>query len=171
MSAILVKPSTQYKESYIEALFEMKQESDIPEYYDKQIESVEQYIAHMEKVAKGEDLARGEVIRSEFWLIEDGKYIGKIFIRHKPSGRTPEIASHIYYEIRSTERKKGYGTEILKQGLGEAKQLGLSDVIITCQKDNTPSKLIIEKNGGVFIDEVSIPHDPVPFLKYRIIFK
>lgn len=169
MSAILVKPNTLYKESYIEALLEMKEESDFPDYYENEVKNVGQYIVHMEKVAKGEDLARGEVVRSEFWLIEDRKYIGKIFIRHKPSGRIPEISSHIYYEIRPTERNKGYGIEILKQGLQEAKQLGLSEVIITCQKDNTPSRLIIEKNNGVFIEEVSVPNSSVPFLKYKII--
>jgi predicted acetyltransferase len=169
MTSLLIKPDLEYKASYIEALREAIKESSFPEHYEAQIQDIEQYIVHMEKVAQGEDLTSGEVKRSEFWLIDDKRYIGKIFIRHKPSGRTSLIASHIYYEIRPSERGKGYGVEILKQGLSQAKNLGLSEIIITCSKDNIPSKLIIERNGGIFMEEISIPGDAVPFLKYRII--
>ena len=57
-------------------------------------------------------------------------------------------ASHIGYAVKPSERKKGYGTEMLRLGLLKAKKIGIKKVIMNCNIDNLPSKKIIEKNGG-----------------------
>jgi len=169
MSSIkLTTPSLIYKESYTEALRELLAESPNPEHIKSEINNLENSIKHKEDTSQGKNLASGEVPRSEFWLIDNDRYIGKIQIRHKPSGRIPEAASHIYYEIRPTERDKKYGLEILRLGLTEAKKLGMHEVIITCSKDNTPSQKIITQNGGQFTEEIPMPNNEPLLLKYKI---
>ena len=164
----LVVPDIFYKESCIAALHESLAESISQEQTLSEIKNIEDAIQHKLDAVSGVNLRRGEVARSEFWLIDDEKYIGNIQIRYSPSGRTAESASHIYYEIRPSQRKKKYGTEILKRGLMEASILGLSEVIITCEKGNIPSQKIIEANGGEFLEEIRMEGGERPLLKYRI---
>lgn len=107
----------------------------------------------------------------EYELLDNEVIIGKIQIRMKPSHGTnvpPDFANHIYYEIEETYRNKGYGKEILKLGLQEAKKLGLKEVIITCDETNTASKKIIEANGGEFLDKKSLLDGSGVMLKYII---
>ena len=81
-------------------------------------------------------------------------------MREKPSagvGVPKNLASHIYYEINEEERGKGYGTKLLGLGLQKAKKIGLEDVSVSVMGNNVPSKKIIEKNGGVFIEQATSP--------------
>ena len=109
---------------------------------------------------------------SEYELVEGNQAVGFIQIRHKPSygeGVPAHLANHIYYEIRTEYRGKGYGKIILKLGLEEAKKIGLSEVFITSLESNIASRKIIEGNGGILIDEDIIPADGQKMLKYKII--
>ena len=58
------------------------------------------------------------------------------------------IGGHIGADIRRSERKKGYGTLILKLTLEKAAEVGLKKVLITCDAENTASAKTIEKCGG-----------------------
>ena len=55
---------------------------------------------------------------------------------------------HIGYSVRPSERKKGYGTEILKQALEYAKTININNVMLACYKENEGSRKIIVKCGG-----------------------
>lgn len=106
---------------------------------------------------------------SVFDLVVDGEKVGFLQLREKLSagiGVPEHMESHIYYEIDERCRGKGYGTEILKLGLEEAKKLGFSEVIICVLEDNLPSKKIIEKNAGSFIEQADTPESTM--LKYRV---
>ena len=54
----------------------------------------------------------------------------------------------------STERKKGYGTMMLKLGLEKYKELNLRKVLITCDKINIASAKVIQNNNGILDNEV-----------------
>ena len=54
----------------------------------------------------------------------------------------------------STERKKGYGTMMLKLGLEKYKELNLSKVLISCDKINIASAKVIQNNNGILDNEV-----------------
>lgn len=116
----------------------------------------------------------GKLPTSEYQLFDGDTVIGRIQVRHKPSHGTnvPEkLANHIYYEILPEHRSKGYGKEILRLGLEKAKEIGLSEVFITCMEDNLHSKKIIESNGGIFIDDGMVPMEHgenKKMLKYKI---
>ena len=54
------------------------------------------------------------------------------------------------YSVRPSERRKGYATEMLRQILVIAKQVGLKDVHLSVERDNEPSVKTIIKNGGKY---------------------
>lgn len=157
----LVSPSVLYKESYLKGLKELIHESPNPDAIKWQIDNFDEYISNFNILDNVENITNGIVPYSEYWLIENGEYIGTIVIRHKPSGRLESIKSHIYFHIIPSKREKGYGLKILELGLVKARKLGLKDIIITCNYDNVASRKIIEQNGGIFIEDITVPDGPV----------
>jgi predicted acetyltransferase len=92
---------------------------------------------------------------STYWLIKDrSRIIGAVNIRHRLNPYLLEVGGHIGYGIRPSERRKGYATEILKQALAKARDPGISEALVTCDKDNIGSAKVIIKNGGVLESEV-----------------
>ncbi|HON10797.1 MAG TPA: GNAT family N-acetyltransferase, partial [Chitinispirillaceae bacterium] len=63
-----------------------------------------------------------------------------------------QYGGHIGFSVRPCERKKGYGTEILRMGLLYAKSLGIKKVMLGCFSDNLPSARTIEKCGGILTE-------------------
>lgn len=81
----------------------------------------------------------------------DNKVVGLIDLRHHINHPIlKEIGGHIGYNIRPSERRKGYGTEQLSLCLLKAKELGLDKVLVTCLNNNEGSKRIILANGGIY---------------------
>ncbi len=58
------------------------------------------------------------------------------------------------YGIRFSEWNKGYGTHMLEMALKEAKKIGLTKVLITCDDDNIGSAKVMENNGFVLQDKI-----------------
>lgn len=97
----------------------------------------------------------GPLPTSEFELQDNGIVLGILQLRHQPSKATsfPEgFESNIYYEIYPEYQRRGYGTLILKLGLLKAEEIGLTEVVLTCEEDNIASQKIIESNGGILVD-------------------
>ncbi len=62
-------------------------------------------------------------------------------------------AGNIGYGIRPNERKKGYGTMLLKLLLLECEKMGMYEVCISCLEENIGSKKIIINNNGLLEKE------------------
>ncbi len=75
-----------------------------------------------------------------FGTIEDSK----ILDYHKYYLNTGNIG----YGIRPTERKKGYGTILLNLLLLECEKFGMSEVCVSCLKENIASSEVIKNNNG-----------------------
>jgi predicted acetyltransferase len=85
-----------------------------------------------------------------FWLVQDEtRILGELRLRHRLTEMLAIEGGHIGYNIRPSERRKGYGTLQLRLGLEKARGLRLTRVLVTCDDDNLPSAKIIETNGGV----------------------
>ena len=79
----------------------------------------------------------------------NNKPIGEVGIRTTLNDFWCNKGSQIFYKIRKSERKKGYGTRMLELALIECRKLGFQKVRINCDDNNVASKKVIEKNGGV----------------------
>ena len=91
-----------------------------------------------------------------FFLLDTkrNRLIGAVNIRHYLNERLLFDGGHIGDGIRPSERRKGYGTEIIRLALEECKKLGIYRVLITCDKENIGSRKTIINNGGVLENEV-----------------
>jgi predicted acetyltransferase len=167
--ASLVRPSEVYKDSYIEALQEFRAEArytgqDAPRISANFAVFVRQLLDY----ESGIGLAPGRVPDTIYWLVEGDKYIGRVSVRRELNDNLRRIGGHIGYDIRPSERRKGYGTLILRLALEKAKEIGLKQVLITCDFDNIASKKIIEHNGGKLEGQFKVEEQETPILRYWI---
>lgn len=97
----------------------------------------------------------GLVPNSVFFLLDEGKdrLLGAVDIRHYLNDALLKDAGHIGDGIRPSERRKGYATELVRLALNECRRLGISRVLMVCDKDNIGSIKSIVRNGGVLEDE------------------
>lgn len=153
----LVEPTMQYEGSFLSSLVE----ENLPDeqgfgmigqnYKDLgSPETLEEYIQIRKDHAEGKNLKEGWVPATTYWLIDRDIFIGEITVRHELTDHLRNAGGHIGYWIRTSERQKGFGKIILKLALKKAKELGIKEVLVTCDETNTASKRIIEANGGVF---------------------
>lgn len=98
--------------------------------------------------SKGIGLKPGYVPQTIFWAYADNKPIGLVKIRHYLTDALREHGGHIGYALIPEERGKGYGKELLRLGIEQAKKLGIEEVLATCKVANIPSRKVIEANGG-----------------------
>jgi predicted acetyltransferase len=95
----------------------------------------------------------GYVPSTELWWVEGDEFIGRIGIRHRLTPMLLEIGGHIGYDVRPSARRRGHATEMLRQGLAVAHELGIDPALVTCDVGNVGSRRVIERNGGAFEDE------------------
>jgi predicted acetyltransferase len=158
----LVEPSLIYGESFKEAIQEFG-EGHIPALIDEQAgrHNVPEYIEKTRQWSEGKNLPEGFVPSSTYWLIDNKRFVGHINIRHQLNEKLRLIGGNIGYAVRPSLQGKGYGTILLQLALKKAGDLGLNTILITCDKDNIGSRRVIEKNGGVFQQEIMIDGKPV----------
>jgi len=144
----LVPPSRQYKENYAAAVEELQDEPHTLE--EKRPTDINEYIVWRTDHAQGKNLPEGWIPASTFWLVESGIVVGEVSIRHELTEFLRTVGGHIGYWIRPSKRRQGYGKEILRLALQQAKNLGIAQVLITCDETNDASRKIIEANGGIF---------------------
>lgn len=75
-------------------------------------------------------------------------FLGVVNIRNELSEHLYHAGGHIGYEIRPSDRRKGYATKLLELSLIEAKKLGIHEVLVVCDAVNADSERVIIKNGG-----------------------
>lgn len=90
-------------------------------------------------------------------------------IRHRLNEHLLRIGGHIGYGIRPSERNKGYATMQLALALDKAKEMGLTRVLLTCDKYNIGSAKTIINNGGILDSEDII--DGIEIQRYWIELK
>ena len=86
------------------------------------------------------------------WWVDGDDYLGRIAIRHRLTAFLLEVGGHIGYDVRPTRRREGHATEMLRQSLPWARDLGIGPALVTCDDDNVGSIRVIENAGGALED-------------------
>jgi predicted acetyltransferase len=163
----LIEPTSLLKDDFYALTEEFLAEED--QRYREAIADFEGFIKLCSDEAVGCNLAPGRVPQSTFWLVRNGQSIlGCSRLRHTLNAFLEEEGGHIGYDVRPSERRRGYGTLLLRLTLDKARELGLKRVLVTADSSNIPSWRIIEKNGGVLQSEARSQHTDDPLRKYWI---
>lgn len=170
----LVFPSSEYKDSFIQALkeYQATDAADRKDIYELNSEDLEKdftlYVSKLLSESEGKNLPDGYVPQTTYWLIDNDEFIGRVSIRHTLTELLLREGGHIGYDIRPSKRNKGYGKKILQLSLPKAKELGIHKALVTCDENNIGSKKIIEANGGVFENVIEIGKGRPRKLRYWI---
>ena len=127
------------------------------------------FIKKLKDASKGIGIPSDCVPATSHWLIrEDKTIVGHSNLRHWLTPRLEDFGGHIGYKIHPFERRKGYGTLLLKLTLQKAKEMGLCRVLITCDTDNIASSGVIVKNGGRLASQGASEQTDKPISRYWI---
>lgn len=140
---------------------------------DKAVDFKEEFFSHNEKTINGSELLdkiddydewlkivtqnmSPETVSSD-WVVtdtffavdENEKIVGIIDLRHTLNDFLKDFGN-CGYSVRPSERKKGHATEMLRQLLVIAKEIGMNELHLSVEKTNEASVKTIRKNGGVY---------------------
>jgi predicted acetyltransferase len=138
------------------------------ERYQDALEDTTGYLAGLRRLASGRDLAAHLVPESTFWPMREICILGQVRLRHDLNDVLSVEGGHIGYDVRPSERRKGYGTAMLGLALEKARAIGLTRVMLTCDADNIASSRIIERNGGKLTGTATSPRTGKHIRQYWI---
>lgn len=165
----LVEPNKKYEKSFKNYAVAYKEINDKHYFnkYKKALESFEDYLKELFEYSYGNNLPKGDVITSTFWLIDKKEVVGVVRVRYHEL----EYGGHIGYDISPNYRNRGYGYHILKLALKESIAIGIENVILTCNINNIASKKVIEKNKGKLLSIIFDEEENEYLYKYIISLK
>lgn len=86
---------------------------------------------------------------TELWFVDGSDYFGTVIIRHRLTPALAKEGGHVGYHVVPNHRRRGHATRMLAQAKPICRDLGLTNLLITCDTDNIGSRRVIEGNGGV----------------------
>ncbi len=155
-----VFPTIDYKDKAIEYINEFYE-------YDSEINgsgSLDRFLKEstyekwLEKLVYAMDIANMQENKvpdlTYFYVREsDDRIVGMINIRLALNDFLRKEGGHIGYAVRPTERRKGFGTDMLAEGIKVCERIGIHEVLVSCDKENIASSGVIKNCGGVPKDE------------------
>jgi predicted acetyltransferase len=169
----LERPDVKYKTSFIAAVQEFQASQtggrDILKLDPNSLENdFSSYVQGELRLDDPAHLEPGKVLQSEFWLVNDLEFFGRIALRHGLNDFLKGFGGHIGYEIRPSRQRQGLGTFMLKLVLEKAREIKLERVLITCDVENLGSRGVIEANGGELEGEFQLDWYEKPIHRYWI---
>jgi predicted acetyltransferase len=108
------------------------------------------YLAWLQRGERGE--LEGFAPWSAFWAIEpqSSKLVGISSLRHSLGPWMAEFGGHIGYRVHPQYRRRGYGTEVLRQTLTEAAKRNINPALVLCAPEHLGSQGVLRNAGAVF---------------------
>ena len=112
-----------------------------------------EWLAKQVRLSEQEGVVDGwKVPSSTYWLYADGVPVGFGKLRHYLTDGLRREGGHIGYAIAPRFRGKGYGKEILRLLLEEARKMGIDRALLTIRTGNKASQAVALANGGVICE-------------------
>lgn len=151
---ILIRPTLELKEEALAYREEHFQQGERiiygSELFDK-TESYEEWLTGVTRNTDPKTVNENWVVTDTFFAVRerDARIVGIIDLRHTLNEFLKDLG-HCGYSVRPSERRKGYATEMLCKLIEIAKEAGMKELQISVEGENTASRKVIEKNGGVY---------------------
>lgn len=97
----------------------------------------------------------GQPIGFHYWAVDGDVFIGEFQLRTEFTEEIMTGIGSIGYAVRVSQQGKGYGAELLRQGLEIAKKHGMTKVLLNISESNAVSAHVCEKLGGKLMDKIS----------------
>ena len=107
------------------------------------------YFALLAKMKPGGYPTAGIVPMDAYFIEENGRILGELFIRHRLSPSLEKMGGHVGYKVRPSCRNRGVATAALRLALEKLRALGVERALVTCNATNAASSKVIRKCGGV----------------------
>jgi len=150
--AVLIELDAGSRDKFLEMAQDFKRAGESR--FQDEAADFDAYLEQLEMYRTGDDLPDGDVASTTFFLLDGEKLVGRSSLRHELSESLAVFGGHLGYTVRPSERRKGYGSLILRLTVEKARARGLTKVFVTCDTDNTASAKIIEKNGGKLAGQI-----------------
>ena len=99
-----------------------------------------------------------ETVPMDSYFIEaDGRILGEIFVRHRLTPHLEKIGGHIGYKVRPSCRNRGVAAAALRLALKKLDAMSVQSALVTCNATNGASARVIEKCGGVRVEDAHLP--------------
>ena len=157
---VLIKPSLEYKALIIDMLdewfsYNKTHQTDLSPRCIFQ--NYQDFDAYIEEFKQAETNPKEGLVPATLYFAYDKErniIVGAVQIRHYLNEHLRYSGGHIGDGIRPSERRKGYATEMIGLALKKCKEMGINEVMISCNKNNVGSRKTILNNGGVHEKDV-----------------
>ena len=151
----MIFPTMDYKDKaieYINEFYEYGSEINGSGNLDKYLKesTYEKWLESLKSSLDIANIPETEVPRITYFYVreDDERIVGMVNIRLSLNEHFREEGGHIGYSIRPTERRKHYATMMLKDALKACDNVGITEVLVSCNKNNIASSGVIKKCGG-----------------------
>jgi predicted acetyltransferase len=117
--------------------------------FDQLLDQTEAFFEVADRFERDLDLPENRVPMTCFLLFKDDRLVAMSRLRRRLIPVLLLDGGNIGYEVRSSVRRRGYGSEILRRTLDEARGIGLERALLTTEDSNRGSIRVIENAGGV----------------------
>ncbi|AKV56157.1 hypothetical protein AB656_05295 [Bifidobacterium actinocoloniiforme DSM 22766] len=118
--------------------------------------------------AAGEGLPEGWVPSVEFCALGPGdQVVGMAQLRLALNDALLDRGGHIGYSVHPDFRRRGYAGLLLRRCLSQARQQGMSRVLLTCDGSNEASRRTILSCGGV-LEDTRVDSDGAAYERYYV---
>ena len=157
---ILVKPNLSYADEIIKYKEESLKENPLINGAAglNNFSSIEGWLEELKMKSSEDTIPEGLVPSTTYLAVReiDNYIVGMIDIRHYLNEFLTQVGGNIGYDVRKSERNKGYAKQMLKLALEKCKDLKMKKVLITCDEDNIASEKVILSAGAKFEDIRSV---------------